>query len=57
MSRKRRYKTRKPKKGGRGIPYIYKYRIYFWKKPKAGNGAVSRVIACLLESVGDAIGV
>ena len=32
MSRKRQYKKRKPKKKGRGIPYIYNNRIYFGKK-------------------------
>ena len=40
----------------RGIPYIYKNRIYLGKRPQTGSGAVSRVIACLLENVGDVIG-
>ena len=45
------------KKRGREIPYIYKNRIYFGKKPQTGTGVVSKVVVRLLESVGDAIGV
>ena len=40
------------RKRGRGIPYIYKNRIYFGKKPQTGTGVVSKVIARLLENVG-----
>ena len=50
--RKRRTTT---KRGG-GNPYIYKNRIYLGKRPQTGSGAVSRVIACLLENIGDVIG-
>ena len=46
---------KRTKKRGRGIPYIYKNRIYLGKRPQTGSGAVSRVIACLLENVGDVI--
>ena len=49
-------KKKGTKKRGRGIPYIYKNRIYLGKRPQTGSGAVSRVIACLLENVGDVIG-
>ena len=56
MRQRRYYKRRKGKKRGRGIPYIYKNRIYLGKKPQTGTGAVSRVIARLLENVGDVIG-
>ena len=56
MRRKRQYKKKKPKKRGRGIPYIYKSRIYFGKKPQTGTG-VAKVIARLLENFGDIIGV
>ena len=56
MRRRRYYKRRKGKKRGRGIPYIYKNRIYLGKKPQTGTGEVSRVIASLLENVGDVIG-
>ena len=49
-------KKNKPKERGRGIPYIYKNKIYFGKKPQTGTG-VAKVIARLLENVGDIIGV
>ena len=56
MQRKRFPRKRKRrKKRGRGIPYIYKKRIYLGKRPQTGSGAVSHVIACLLENVGDVI--
>ena len=45
-------RRRGTKKRWRGIPYIYKNRIYLEKRPQTGSGAVSR----LLENVGDVIG-
>ena len=57
MTRRKQTKKRKVKKRGREIPYIYKNRIYFRKKPQTGTGVVSKVVVRLLESVGDAIGV
>ena len=58
MARKKYAKKRKGnRKRGRGIPYIYKNRIYFGKKPQTGTGVVSKVIARLLENVGSAIGI
>ena len=57
MTRRKQTKKRKVKKRGREIPYIYKNRIYFGKKPQTGTGVVSKVVVRLLESVGDAIGV
>ena len=57
MQRKRFPRKRKrTTKRGRGIPYIYKNRIYLGKRPQTGSGTVSHVIACLLENVGDVIG-
>ena len=57
MRRKRfPIKRRRTTKRGRGIPYIYKNRIYLGKRPQAGFGAVSRVTARLLENVGNGIG-
>ena len=51
MRRKRFPRKRKrTTKRGRGIPYIYKNRIYLGKRRQTGSGAVSRVIACLLET-------
>ena len=53
MARKKYLKKRKGnRKRGRGIPYIYKNRIYFGKKPQTETGVVSKVIARLLENVG-----
>ena len=56
--RQKRFPRRRrgTKKRGRGIPYIYKNRIYLGKRPQTGSGAVSRVIARLLENVRDVIG-
>ena len=45
-------KERNKKKRGRGIPYIYKSRIYLRKRPQTGFGAVSHVIAHPLENFG-----
>ena len=53
---KKQTKKRKAKKRGRGIPYIYKNKIYFGKKTQTRTGAVSRVIALLLENVGNLTG-
>ena len=50
--RKRRGRTER----GRGIPYIYKNRIYLGKRPQTASDANSRVIVRLLENVGDVIG-
>ena len=56
MRRKRYYKKKRGTKRGRGIPYIYKNRVYLGKRSQTGTGAVSKIIARLLESVGDVIG-
>ena len=56
MRRKKYYKIRRRKKRGKGLPYIYKNTVYLGKKPQTGTGAFSRVIARLLEKVGDIIG-
>ena len=56
--RRRRYyrKKRKSRKRGRGIPYIYKNKLYLGKKPQTGSGVVSKVLASLLQNVGNVIG-
>ena len=48
--RRRRYyrKKRKSRKRGRGIPYIYKNKLYLGKKRQTGSGVVSKVLASLL---------
>ena len=56
MRRRRYYKKKRGRKRGRGIPYIYKNRVYLGKRPQTGTGAVSKIIARLLENVGDVIG-
>ena len=61
MRRRRQFRTKKRKKRGKGpyiyiYIYIYKNRIYFGKRPQTGSGAVSHIIARLLENVGDVIG-
>ena len=56
MRRRKYYKKRRGRKRGREIPNIYKNKVYFGKRPQAGTGAVSKLIAHLLENVGDVIG-
>ena len=44
-------------KSGRGIPYVYKNRVYLGKKPKqVGRGAVSKTLGRILETVRTIIG-
>ena len=56
--RRRRYyrKNRRSRKRGRGIPYIYKNKLYLGKKPQTGSGVVSKVLAILLQNVGNVVG-
>ena len=57
MRRKRYYrKKRRGRKRGRGIPYIYKNHVYLRKRPQTGSGVLSKVLANLLQNVGDVIG-
>ena len=56
MRRRKYYKTRRRKKRRKGLPYIYKNKVYLGKRPQTGTGVVSRVIPRLLENVGDVIG-
>ena len=56
MRRKRYYKKKRGRKRGREIPYIYKNGVYLSYKPQTGTGAVSKIIAHLLENVGNIIG-
>ena len=42
----------------RGIPYIYRNRVYLGKKPRQlGGGVVSKTLGRILETVGDIIGI
>ena len=56
--RRRKYyrKNRRGRKRGRGLPYICNNRIYLGKRPQTGTGAVSRILAHLLQNVGDIFG-
>ena len=56
MRRRKYYKKRRGRKRGRGIPNTYKNKVYLGKRPQTGTGAVSKIIAHLLENVGDVIG-
>ena len=47
---------RRRKKRGKGLPYIFKNKVYLGKRPQTGTGAVFWVIARLLENVGNVIG-
>ena len=53
MRRRKYYKIRRRKKRGKCLPYVYKSKVYLGKRPQMGTGAVCRVIARLLENVGD----
>ena len=48
--------NKKKKKRGKGLPYIFKNKVYLGKIPQTGTGVVSRVIPRLLANVGDVIG-
>ena len=57
MRRKRYYsKIRRGRKRGRGIPHIYKNKVYLGKRRQTGSGVVSNVLGNLLQNVGDVIG-
>ena len=48
--------NKKKEKRGKGLPYIFKNKVYLGKIPQTGTGVVSRVIPRLLANVGDVIG-
>ena len=54
---RRKYPNRRRKKRGRGLPYIYRNKVYFGKRPQTGKGIVSKVLVHLLQNVGDIIGI
>ena len=57
MGRRRKLFGRRKRKRGRGIPYVYKNRIHFGKRPQRGKGVVSKFLAHLLQNVRDIIGI
>ena len=57
MRRRKYYNIRRRrKKRGKGLPHTFKNKVYLRKRSQIGTGPVSRVIARLLENVGDVIG-
>ena len=55
--RRKKNRRRSFKKRGRGIPYIYWYRVYLGKKTKQiDSGAISKTLGRILETVGNIIG-
>ena len=56
MRQRKYYKIRRRKKRGKGVPYIYKNKVYLGKRPQTDTRVVSGVITRLLENVGDVIG-
>ena len=57
MGRRRHFGRRRRRKRGRDIPYVCKNKIYFGKRPQTSKGVVSKVLAHLLQNVGDIIGI
>lgn len=57
MGKRRKYTKKRRGRKGKGLPYFYNNKIYLGKRPQKGSGAISKVIARLLENVGDVIGV
>ena len=57
MGIRRHFGRRRKRKRGRGIPYVYKNKIYFGKRPQTGKGFVSKVLAHLLQNVGNIISI
>ena len=56
--RKRHSRKKSLKKRGRGIPYIYRNRVYLGKRPvQTDKGVVSKTLGRILETVGDVIGI
>ena len=56
-TKKKKNRKRRRRVRGRGIPYIFKNKVYLGKIPQKGSGALSRVLAKLLENVGSVVGI
>ena len=54
--RRRRVSYRK-KKRGRGLPHIYKNRVYLGKRSQKGSGVLTNILAKLLVGAANVIGV
>ena len=55
--RRRRRRIGRRRVRGRRIPYLFKNKVYLGKRPQKGSGALSRVLAKLLENVGSVLGI
>ena len=55
--RRRRIRRRRLRKRGRGIPYIFKNKVYLVKRPQKGSGTISKIVARVLENVGNLIAI
>ena len=57
MRQRRRRRIERRGVRRRGIPYIFKNKVYLWKRPQKSSGKLSRVLAKLLENVGSVVGI
>ena len=57
MRQRRRIRRRRLRKRGRGIPYIVKNKVYLGKRPQKRSGAISKIVARVLENVGNVFGI
>ena len=51
MRRRRSYRRKRE----RGLPYVYKNKVYLGKRMQKGSGVLSRVLAKLLVGAGDIV--
>ena len=52
--RRRRLNRRKK---GRGLPYVYKNKVYFGKKLQKGSGILTNLLAKILIGAGNVVGI
>ena len=57
MRQRKRIRRRRLRKRGRWIPYMFKNKAYLGKRPQNGSGAISKIVARVLENVGNIIGI
>ena len=63
MRQKRTYTQRKPyfrrtkrrHTRGKGLPYVYKNKVYLGKKAQKGSGTISKILSNLVPVVGQAV--
>ena len=57
MRRRKRRTRRRFKLRGKGVPYTFKNRVYFGRKPQKGSGVLSTNLAKVLQQEGNVIGI